>query len=135
MKLLDSHSKELKSFLLQLPYIPKDIIITFLKTMDISQSTLSLSTAYSLLECVMHLQPSLLEYLLESCIDDEMEIREKAVRLVKNKVCLHDKMKEKAENFASDMLKNINEIDNEHKIERYIQLYIALCTRNRTLLK
>lgn len=157
-KIEDPRDKSITSFLLDVPALPVNPVCSFLKELSSRGSlfaTLSLMTASKLMEERPPLQRTMLYLVLELTTAIDEDTREKAIRLVKNK--LHSAMEfaGEIEAFAVQSLHKLKDVKQEDKDlengeddfvieetedaeedwERFCSLYMALCTRNKSLLR
>eukprot|EP00210_Caulerpa_lentillifera_P002878 g2748.t1 len=133
-----SKDRSVRNLLLELPSLPAGIIQEFFRKMLKKDSTTASSfliTAVALMEAKPLLKAVLLNCILESCVTEDLEIREKAIRLVKNRLHVDSELIEQIERFATDNLRSLTSHHNDADAGRRCHLYLALCTRKASLLR
>lgn len=157
-KIEDPRDKSVTSFLLDLPALPVKPVCSFLKVLSSRGSlfsTLSLMTASKLMEERPPLQKTMLYLILELTTAIDEDTREKAIRLVKNKLHSDVEFASEIETFAIQSLDKLKDAKHDTKDlengeddivmeeneyieedwERFCSLYMALCTRKKSLLR
>lgn len=130
--------RTVRDLLLELPSLPSSIIHGFFTKMLKKDSTIASSfliAAVALMEAKPLLKGVLLNCVLESCITEDLEVREKAIRLVKNRLHVDAELTEKIEDFATENLRSLTSHHQEVDAGRRCHLYLALCTRKASLLR
>ena len=140
---IEGRDKLLKSLLLDVPALPPNIVFDFFQSVltDTPSTAMSfLITANTLMESRPALKPVLLETVLETCVSDDSDIRDKGIRLVKNKLHQDEELSDRIERFAFDSLQTLVHLQSPLQDEnaalagKYCHLFLALCTRKAVLL-
>ena len=138
---VEGRDKVLKNILVEVPCLPPAIVFTFFRKMLTSDAATIMSfliTANVLMESHPVLKPILLECVLQTCINDSGDTRDKGIRLVKNKLHQDEELSERIEQFAADNLAHLVTLapeEGDSKAGKYCTLYLALCTRKASLLE
>lgn len=139
---IDGKDKILRRIMLEAPALPPSIIFDFFKKQLSAGSTTAVSAliiANGIMEFQPILKPILLECVLETCISDDDETREKGIRLVKNRLHQEEDLSDRIERFALEALQQLQILQPEpagnEASGKFCHLFLALCTRKASLLR
>lgn len=149
-KVGDPKDKSIINLLLDIPVLPIRPLAKFLQSMSSKGSlyaTMALTSANTLMEERPPLRNTMLQLILALTTSKDKDTREKAVRLVKNKLYVETEFTTKINTFATRMLNKLRvgheeaadadvvEQEDSQELEQYCSLYMALCTSKKSFLR